>query len=269
MTMTCPRCIVVCIAVFRSCSCCCPGVLAITVYCCILFFMLFFLFLLLLLLSVVCRQHLLLGRRPWFVVIRLPLRVAITVYCCFVCVALCRVVSHCVVSIVVRIVVLRSCSCCCPGVVAITVYCCFVCFALCHIVLFLLLFVLLFCVVVLVVVLASLLSRCIVVFFSSCCSSCSSCSCCCSCCRLCAVNIFFFLVVRRSLSSACPFLLQSRCIVVSFVSRCVALCRNIMVKIDMAPFARQKNIEFYLKNRTLYSYFQDAFSAFIQFAGTL
>ena len=64
---------------------------------------------------------------------------------------LCRVVSRCVVSIVVRIVVLRSCSCCCPGVVAITVYCCFVCFALCHVVLFLLLFVLLFCVVVLVV----------------------------------------------------------------------------------------------------------------------
>ena len=31
----------------------------------------------------------------------------------------------------------------------------------------------------------------------------------------------------------------------------------------------KKNIEFYLKNRTLYSYFLDAFSAFIQFAGTL
>ena len=156
---------------------------------------------------------------------------------------LCRVVSRCFVSIVVRIVVLRSCSCCCPGVVAITVYCCFICFALCHVVLFLLLFVLLFCVVVLVVVLASLLSRCIVVFFSSCCSSCS---CCCSCCRLCAVIIFFFLVIRRSSSSACPFLLQSWCIVVSFVSRCVVLCRivsqNYMVKIDMAPFARQKKI---------------------------
>ena len=162
---------------------------------------------------------------------------------------LCSVVSRCVVSIVVRIVVLRSCSCRCPGVVAITVYCCFVCFALCHTVLFLLLFVLLFCVVVLVVVLASLLSQCIVVFFSSCCSSCS---CCCSCCRLCAVNIFFFLVIRRSSSSACPFLLQSRCIVVSFVSRCVALFRKIMVKIDMAD---KKKIEFYLKNRTLYSYF--------------
>ena len=177
--------------------------------------------------------------------------------------------SRCVVSIVVRIVVLRSCSCCCPGIVAITVYCCFVCFALCHIVLFLLLFVLLFCVVVLVVVLASLLSRCIVVFFSSCCSSCS---CCCSCCRLCAVNIFFFLVIRRSSSSACPFLLQSRCIVVSFVSRCVALFRKIMVKIDIwLHLQDKKNIEFYLKNRTLYSYFLgvDAFSAFIQFAGTL
>ena len=149
---------------------------------------------------------------------------------------LCRVVSRCVVSIV-HIVVLHSCSCCCPGVVAIMVYCCFVCFALCHVVLFLLLFVLLFCVVVLVVVLVSLQSRCIVVFFSSCCSSCS---CCCSCCRLCAVNIFLFLVVRHSSSSACPFLLQSRCIVVSFVSRCVSLCRKIMVKIDMAPFARQK-----------------------------
>ena len=132
---------------------------------------------------------------------------------------LCRIVSRCVVSIVACIVVLHSCSCCCPGVVAITVYCCFVCFALCHIVLFLLLFVLLFCVVVLVVVLASLQSWCIVVFFSSCCSSCS---CCRSCCRLCAVNIFFFLVVRHSSSSACPFLLQSRCIVVSFVSHCVA-----------------------------------------------
>ena len=149
---------------------------------------------------------------------------------------LCRVVSRCVVSF---IVVLRSCSCCCPGIIAITVYCCFICFALCHVVLFLLLFVLLFCVVVLVVVLASLLSQCVVVFFSSCCSSFS---CCCSCCRLCAVNIFFFLVVRRLSSSACPFLLQSRCIVVSFVSRCVALCRKIMVKIDMAPFARQKKI---------------------------
>ena len=31
--------------------------------------------------------------------------------------------------------------------------------------------------------------------------------------------------VIRHLSSACPFLLLSRCIVVSFVSRCFALCR--------------------------------------------
>ena len=199
MTMTHPHCIVVCIAVLHCCSCCCHWrtvIFAIMVYCCILFFVSFFLFLLLLLLSVVCHQHLLLCHHPSSVAIHLPLLVAITVYYCFIC------------------------------------------FALCHIVLFLLLFVLLFCVVVLVVVLASLLSWCIVVFFSLCCSSCSSCSCCCSCCRLCAINIFFFLLVHRSLSSTCPFLLQSQCIVVSFVSRCVALCRKIMVKIDMAPFAR-------------------------------
>ena len=89
--------IVVRIVVLRSCSCCCHWrtvVFAITVYCCILFFVLFFLFLLLLLLSVVCRQHLLLSRRPSFVVIRLPLLVAITVYCCFVCVALCRLFAN-------------------------------------------------------------------------------------------------------------------------------------------------------------------------------
>ena len=205
MTMTHPCCIVVCIvvciAVLHSCSCCCHWhtvVFAITVYCCILFFVLFFLFLLLLLLSVVCRQCLLLCHRPSFVVICLPLLVAITVYCCFICFALChivlfvllfvllfcvvvlvvvlvysrlcyhsvllysflhlvlvalvvgcvpsmssfvvcrhllapsccnhgvllfclfRVVSHCVVSIVVRIVVLHSCSFCCPCVQSLT-----------------------------------------------------------------------------------------------------------------------------------------------------
>ena len=100
-----------------------------------------------------------------------------------------RIVSHCVVSIVVRIVVLRSCSCCCPGIQL------------------------------------SLLSWCIVVFFSLCCSSCS---CCCSCCRLCAINIFFFLVIRHSSSSTCLFFLQSQCIVVLFVSHCVILCRIVL-----------------------------------------
>ena len=107
MTMTCPRCIVVCIAVLHCCSCCCHWrtvIFAITVYCCILFFMLFFLFLLLLLLSVVCCQHLLLSRRPSFVVIRLPLLVAITVYCCFICVALCRIVSHCVTKLWLKLI---------------------------------------------------------------------------------------------------------------------------------------------------------------------
>ena len=107
--MTRPRCIVVCIVVcvvvcivvhivvLHSCSCCCHWrtvIFAIMVYSCILFFMLFFLFLLLLLLSVMCCQRLLLCRCPSFVVIRLPLLVAITVYCCFICFALCRIVSQ-------------------------------------------------------------------------------------------------------------------------------------------------------------------------------
>ena len=99
--------IVVCFVVLRSCSCCCPGILAITVYCCILFFVLFFFFLLLLLLSVVCRQHLLLSRRPSFVVICLPLLVAITVYCCFICVVLCRIVSHCAAKLWLKLIWLR------------------------------------------------------------------------------------------------------------------------------------------------------------------
>ena len=44
---------------------------------------------------------------------------------------------------------------------------------------------------------------------------------------------------------------------------------KIMAMVDMAPFARRKKIEFYFKNISLYSYFLDAFPAFIQFAGTL
>ena len=60
-----------------------------------------------------------------------------------------------------------------------------------------------FCVAVLVVVAgvqSSLLSRCIVVFFSS---RCASCSCSCYCCRWCAVSVFFLcrhssFVIRRS-----------------------------------------------------------------------
>ena len=44
---------------------------------------------------------------------------------------------------------------------------------------------------------------------------------------------------------------------------------KIMAIVDMTPFARWKKIEFYLKNISLYSYFLDAFPAFIQLAGTL
>ena len=86
----------------------------------------------------------LLCHHPSFIIIHLPLLVSTMVYCCFICFALCHIVLHCVVCIVV-------------------LYCCFV---------------LLFCVVVLVVVTdvqLSLLSCCIVVFFSLCCSSCSCC----------------------------------------------------------------------------------------------
>ena len=66
MTMTRPRCIVVCIVVLRSCCCCYRHtvIFAITLYCCILLFaVLVFLFLLFLLLSVVCSHGLLLCRR--------------------------------------------------------------------------------------------------------------------------------------------------------------------------------------------------------------
>ena len=95
--------------------------------------------------------------------------------------------------------------------------------------------ILLFCVVVLVLVALvvvtgvqlSLLSRCIVVFFSSC-----RCSCCCYCCWWCAVIVFFFFVVvvvvvcRHLLATVIPFLLLSRCIVVLC---CFALFRIVVL----------------------------------------
>ena len=100
MTMTHPHCIVVCIVVLHSCSCCShwrTAVFAITLYCCILFFVLFFLFLLLLLLSVVCCQRLLLCHHPssstcpfllqsWCIVVSFVSHcVALCcLYCCFV-----------------------------------------------------------------------------------------------------------------------------------------------------------------------------------------
>ena len=233
MTMTCPRCIVVCIAVLRCCSCCCHWrtvVFPIPVYCCILFFVLFFLFLLLLLLSVVCRQRLLLGRRPSFVVRRHPLAPS----CCnhgVLLFRLCRVVSRCVVSIVVRIVVLRSCSCCCPGVLAITVYCCILFFVL----FFLFLLLLLLSVVCRQHLLLSRHPSIVVIRLP----------------LLVAITVY------------CCFVCVALCRV---VSHCFA---KLWLKLIWLRLQDKKNIEFYLKNRTLYSYFLDAFSAFIQFAGTL
>ena len=96
-----------------------------------------------------------------------------------------------------------------------------------------LLFVLLFGVVVHVVVTGvqwSLLSRCIVVFFSSCCSSCS---CCCYCCRLCAVNVFFFVgvprpslvVSRHPLAPSCCYHVVLLFRLFRFVSCCFTLFR--------------------------------------------